>query len=338
LEEVFDNVTLVNVKFTGMENIVHALFMTTPYFISLTFSSLYFSVKSIKAIRNINPDIICLTDRFSGIFPARLKTPKVYVLHVPDGLDFSKPFAIYANKLNSVLFYVKKLLDYRIMSRSDKAVVLNRFIGNFLKTKGFSNVINIPNGIEIEKFSNKGDGMFILYAGRFDWNKNVYSLVNAFAEIHKLNIDYDLYLVGSGPEERRIRALVKEKGLQSSVKIIPWMPRNKLIDLMSRCSIFVLPSFSEVFPVVLLEAMASAKPVIARANMGSVEAIVHGFNGFLYERDDEMIRYIRMLISNENLRRTMGDSAKKTVEKKYAFSKIAELYEKKCFNEIYRQS
>ena len=337
VDEVFDDVTLVKIKFAGLENLIHSTFMSKFYFISVTVSSLYFSLKSMKVIQEINPDIICLIDRFSGFFPLMLKIPKVYVLHVPDGLDFTKASAIYANKLNGILFHVKKFLDYSLMDRSSKVVVLNRFIENFLKTKGFSNVIAIPNGIDFEKFSNKGDEKFILFAGRFDWNKNVYSLVSAFAGIHKLNSDYNLYLVGSGPEERRIRTLVKENGLQSNVKIIPWMPRDKLIDLMGRCSIFVLPSFSEVFPVVLLEAMASAKPVVARANMGSVEVIVHGFNGFLYENTEEMINYIRILISNEDLRRTMGDRSRRIVENKYTFSKVAEVYETECFNEIYRK-
>ena len=65
-------------------------------------------------------------------------------------------------------------------------------------------MVRIPNGVDIESFSNKGDEGFILYAGRFDWNKNICSLVNVFAQICKEYPDFRLYLVGAGPEEEKI--------------------------------------------------------------------------------------------------------------------------------------
>jgi glycosyltransferase involved in cell wall biosynthesis len=99
------------------------------------------------------------------------------------------------------------------------------------------------------------------------------------------------------------------------------------MELMSRCSVFVLPSFFEVNPVVVLEAMASAKPVIARANMGTVDIIIHGKNGYLYSSDDELRKYLDMLLSDNNLRKKMGRNARETVEQEYTFSRIADRYE-----------
>ena len=197
-EEIIENVNIVKIKFEGLDSLM-PLF-SYLFYAGALISQIYFSKKSLKRIREIDSDVIFLIDRFSGFFPSRLNTRKIYIMHVAEALDFFKPYAIHANRLNSIMFYIKKIVENRIMRRSDKVVVLNSFIEKHLKEKGFNNVVKIPNGIDDEEFLNKGDEKFILYAGRFDWNKNVCSLVNAFAEVHKLHPDYDLYLVGAGPE------------------------------------------------------------------------------------------------------------------------------------------
>ena len=326
-EENFENVNLVDIKFKGIENVIRAPFMSLPFHIARAFSSLYFSTKSLKRIQRINPNIICLIDRFSGIFPSDLDISKLYIMHVPEALDFFKPYAVNANKLNAIMFYVKKALEGSIMLRADKIVVLNSYIENYLRRSGFSNIIRIPNAVNPEDFTNINDENYILYAGRFDWNKNVSSLVNSFAKVHKLYTDYHLYLVGAGAEEKKIRTLVKKKNIQSSVTIIPWLPRKKLMDFMRKCSVFVLPSFFEANPVVILEAMASAKPVIARANMGTVDIIVHGEDGYLYNNDEKLRIYLETLLSDNSLRKKIGRDARRTVERKYTFSRIADRYE-----------
>jgi len=321
-----DNVNILGVDFRGIDAKVPP--RTYLFKIFAPFSQLRFSKKSLKIIKGLKPNIICLIDKMSGIFPSRTTIPKIYIMHVLEALDFFKPYAIHANKLNSILYYVKRRLESSIMQRVDKIVALNSFIEQYLKKEGLTNVVKIPNGINIEELTLKsGDENHILYAGRFDWNKNVCSLVNVFALMHKLHSDYTLYLVGAGPEEKKIRSLVKEKGIQSCVKIIPWMPRSKLMKLMSKCSVFVLPSFFEVNPVVVLEAMASAKPVIARANMGTVDIIVHGENGYLYNNDEELREYLETLLSDDNLRKKIGRNARGTVEQEYTFPKIAGKYE-----------
>lgn len=326
-EEKIENVNLVSIKFKGMENLVYNTW-SLSFHIARTFSSLYFSTKSLGSIQRINPDVICLIDRFSGIFPARLDIPKIYIMHVPEALDFFRPYAIHANKLNSIVFYIKKSMENSIISKVDRIVSLNNYIKKYLRRRGFCNVVKIPNGIDTKEFSDKGDRKFVLYAGKFDWNKNVCSLIEAFAELQASYDDYHLYIVGKGPEERRIRHLVKEKALQSRVIISQWLPRKKLINIMSKCSVFVLPSFFEAAnPVVVLEAMASGKPVIARTNMGTVDVITHGKNGYLYNNEEELRRYLELLLSDKELRKKMGRDARKAVEQKYTFSKIADSYE-----------
>jgi len=324
-EETVKGVNLVSINFKGIENIAPTY--SYGFYMGSYLSKFLFSKKSLKLIKEIAPDVICLIDRFSGFFPSRLNVPKIYVMHEAGTLDLLRPYEIHSNMLNSVIFYIKKIFDNGVMRRSDKIVALNSFYEEYLRRKGFNNVVKIPTGIDIQNFSNKEDENFVLYAGRFDWNKNVCSLVNIFAQVHKLHPDYHLYLVGAGRQEKRIRSLVKENGIQSYVKIIHWLPRKKLMEFMSRCSVFVLPSFFEVSPVVVLEAMASGKPVIARANMGTVDIMLHGKNGYLYNDENELRKHLESLLSDSNLRKTIGRNARKTVEEKYSFTRIADKYE-----------
>jgi len=323
--KVIDHINLVGVNLFKID--ARISFYSYLYHAVSLACKFIFSIKSAKIIKEINPDVVCLTDIFTGIFPSHLNVAKIYIMHNPDALDFFKPYSIYANKLNSIVFYVKRKLEHMIMRKVDKIVVLNSYIEQYLRMNTFKNVVRIPNGIDPEKFVGKDDKGYVLYAGRFDWNKNVCSLVNVFAQIHKSYPSYHLYLVGAGPEEKKIENLVSERGIQSHVKIIPWLPRNKLIKLMSRCLVFVLPSFFEVSPVVVLEAMASAKPVIARASMGTVDIIIHGENGYLYNNNEELREYLEKLLSDDNLREKVGRNARRVVEREYTFSKIADKYE-----------
>jgi glycosyltransferase involved in cell wall biosynthesis len=323
--QIYDHVHLLGTKFLSIEDKMPSYGFL--FHVNNLISHIRFSIKSLKLISKISPDISCIIDYFSGIFPAYLDIPKIYIMHTPDTLDFLEPYAIRVKKINSIAFQIKKNIEIKIMQNVDRVVVLNSFIEKYLRRKGLSHVTKIPNGIDADNFLNNGDNDYILYAGRFDWNKNVCSLVNVFTQIHKLYPSYYLYLVGSGPEEKRIISLVREKGVCSKVKIVPWLPRNKVMELMSRCSIFVLPSFFEVCPVVVLEAMASAKPVIARANMGTVDIITHGENGYLYNNDGELRAYLEKLLSDDNLRKKIGYNARCIVEREYTFSKIADKYE-----------
>lgn len=326
-EEIVEKVKLISVKFRGLENITPSgeLF----FHIFMFFSKFFFSLRSRSIIRRINPDIICFIDRQTATFATNSNAKKLFVIHSPEAMDFIRLCEIKRTKLNIVLFHINKILQNHIVKKSDCTVVLNTQVSAYLKKKGVGNVVKISNGITLDDTSNGIDEGFILYAGRFDWNKNVYSLVKSFSEIRFDLSNQSLYLVGEGVEKEKIRKLINEEGLQSKIKIFPWICRKELLLLMRKCSFFVLPSFFEAGgpPVVVLEAMASGKPVVARANMGTIDTIVHGENGYLYNNNAELKGYIKKLFLSSDLRKTMGLNARNTVKTNYTFSKIADKYE-----------
>jgi len=290
-------------------------------------SSLLYSKVAAKKIRQINPDVISLNERFSAYFPSKLDIPKTFTTHNPDAMAFYREFALKNNRLNYVFFGVKKRIEESVMSRSDIIIALNKNIRDYLYENGFTNTYIIPNAVDAEKYMNKGDDNFILYAGRLSKVKGLMYLIQAFSEMSK-NFDTDLMFVGSGPDEARLKKIVASKKIEDRVHFIPMVGKDKLREYLSKCSIFVLPSLFECMPVTLLEAMASGKPVIASDIPGPQDVITHGYDGFLYEKGnvDELKKYLELCLSDEKLRRERGRNARRTVEERFVFSIIANDY------------
>ena len=133
-------------------------------------------------------------------------------------------------------------------------------------------------------------------------------------------------IIGSGPCEIKLKSYAESLGLNSRIHFVPFLPRSKYRQYLSKCSFFVLPSEAEAFGVVIIEAMASGKPVIARDTIGPRDIISHGRNGFLFNNKEELRKYLFLLLTNKSMRKKMGRNARNLVEEKYTFSKIAKRY------------
>ena len=116
---------------------------------------------------------------------------------------------------------------------------------------------------------------------------------------------------------------------------MPKVSKTKLRGYIAQCSIFVLPSLFEMMPVTLIEAMASAKPVIASDIPGPQDIIKNGINGFIFEKSnvEQLTNYLELLLIDEPLRKNIGLNALKSVKNHYTFEKVAEEY-LKVFSEI----
>ena len=102
----------------------------------------------------------------------------------------------------------------------------------------------------------------ILYVGRFlDW-KGMHLGLPAFARAHAEECELRLTLIGAGPSERRWRRLARRHGVAQSVRWLPWMPREDLLQAYSEYYALLFPSLHDPGGMALLEAMARALPVV----------------------------------------------------------------------------
>ncbi len=137
--------------------------------------------------------------------------------------------------------------------------------------------------------------------------KNIELLLQAAARLRKLN--FRLLILGSGPEEGKLKRMAEELGITSQVHFEPGRP--DVAEWFRFIDIFVLPSVSESFPNVVLEAMASGCAVVASRVGGIPELIEDGINGLLFtvDRGEELAAKIQILIENSDKRSQLGAAA-----------------------------
>ena len=110
----------------------------------------------------------------------------------------------------------------------------------------------------------------ILWAGRILYLKNLRRLVRAFAAVRKNG--WELCLIGDGPDQQEIKKYVKERDIPS-VRFVSALSREGLLDEMASASFFILPSFSDVGPNVIVEALGAGTPCIMTKESGYAELL-----------------------------------------------------------------
>ena len=154
-------------------------------------------------------------------------------------------------------------------------------------------------------------------------------LLKAMAEVWQYHPDIQLVYVGKGDLEKELKGEAYRTGVSDKVKFLGW--RDDIPEIMQILDIFVLPSLNEGMGRVLVEAMASGKPIVA-SNVGGIPDLVkHGHNGFLVAPGDAngLSLAIKKLIEDEQLRLEMGARGR-TMARDYGveemIKKIDDLY------------
>jgi len=106
-------------------------------------------------------------------------------------------------------------------------------------------------------------------------------LIEAVAGLRRGGVNVDLTLVGDGPERESLERQCRDLGLTDAVHVLGFRARDDVLALYRACDVVVLPSLSEGMPIVLMEAMACGKPVVATAVRGVPELVEEKVTGLL---------------------------------------------------------
>lgn len=120
-----------------------------------------------------------------------------------------------------------------------------------------------------------------LAVGRLSEEKGHHCLIEAFAQLLATGVQSRLVLAGDGPLRASIEARCRELGIERHVQITGWVSGDQVRQLIKDSRALVLPSFAEGLPVVLMEAMATARPVVASWVAGIPELVDGGISGWL---------------------------------------------------------
>lgn len=245
--------------------------------------------------------------------------------------------------------YLNKSMDL-ILKRAHKIIVTtplymekSNFLQNYLHK-----VVVIPNSIDIDFFReqnpqviqdlkreyNLKNNRIILFVGRLVKYKGIEYLLKAMKTIIPAFKNICLLIVGDGPLRNKLEYLSNKMNLKSNIVFTGNVSNRILRNIYRIADLFVLPSISnsEGFGIVLIEAMAHAKPVVA-SNVGGIPHIVkNGFNGLLVAPRNyiELGNKIIDLLSDDIYSQKLGQRGQEYITKNYSWQQtvrqIIEIY------------
>ncbi len=173
---------------------------------------------------------------------------------------------------------------------------------------------------------------FAICAGRLSYEKGVDILIEALAQLKEEGTRLNMLIYGEGPEEERLRALIDRHGLADSVKLVGF--QKDLRGPFGAAAFLVIPSRSEGFPLVLLEAWAQGAPVVATPVGGLPDLIADNENGVLATKAEPkaVAEAIHRALRMPDFRSRCGAAGKQLVQEKYNFdiqvARLEDIYER----------
>jgi glycosyltransferase involved in cell wall biosynthesis len=166
----------------------------------------------------------------------------------------------------------------------------------------------------------------IISVGRLHIEKGYPVMINAFVEALKSLPYMELVLLGDGPYRSELESYVREKGISNKVIFRGAVPEQTVLDEMVHADIFVLSSFMEGIPMVLMEAMVLEVPVIAPRLAGIPELVIDKENGLLFDpaNSSQMAEYIIELAQDKKKRTLFGKAGKQKVLAEFTIEKGVE--------------
>ena len=177
-----------------------------------------------------------------------------------------------------------------------------------------------PLGVDPNRFAARpqrarGNVFEILCVGRLVPAKGQHVLIQAIARLAKNGEAVCLRLVGDGPDRESLEKQAASLGILDRVQLEGPVNQDRIQEYYNRADVFVLPSFAEGIPIVLMEAMAMEVPCITTRITGIPELIRDGVDGFLVtpSDDEELAVAIARLIREPELGRTLGAAGRRRV-------------------------
>lgn len=222
--------------------------------------------------------------------------------------------------------------------RLDEKIAQARFvacISDFARSQGmifadrahWDKMEIIHCGVEPDRYGAQraAAGQHLVFVGRLAAVKGVAMLLNAVAKLAPGHPDLRLTLIGDGPERAGLETLSRDLGVEGHVTFAGARTQDEVAETLATANLFVLPSFAEGVPVVLMEAMAARLPVITTRIAGIPELVEDGVAGRLVPPGnlDVLVDAIADVLADPEAASKMGQAGRAKVEAEFDIAKEA---------------
>lgn len=246
-------------------------------------------------------------------------------VHGPD-IFYNIEANILTEKIKKALFV--RCISFYCQSQLMRIVSYNYWQNFHIIRCGIDPKVYIPRP---EPLNDKPE---LLCVGRLVSAKGQHILLQACSKLSEDNINYHLTFVGDGEDRPTLELSVNELNIKENITFTGAIGQDDVLPYYEKANIFVLASFAEGVPVVLMEAMAKEIPSISTRITGIPELIENNVDGILVDSSNvsELAQKLKELITNPDRLKQLGVNGRKKVLKKYDLNAnckaLADIFEK----------
>ncbi|CEG12661.1 putative Glycosyl transferase, group 1 family protein [groundwater metagenome] len=303
--------------------------------------------KIIRKIKELKPDIIHAHSTF-GYYALKSGFPSITTIHGVNFVEGDPKMAKLDHLIERKIIYPIRFktilsLDNYIFKNAKVLTVVSPYVKKEIEKYCKGEIYVIPNRISDEYFNveNREVENRLLFVGGISPRKDILTLLKAVKIVKNEIPNINLHIVGHINSEVYYSSLidyVRKNNLEKNVIFKIGLNNEEAKNEFSECLVFVFPSIAESFGIVLAEAGACGKPVVA-SNVGGIPYVVEdNKNGFLVECEnaEKFAEKILLLLNDKNLRMKMGNAWQekaKEFSNKEIVKKYYELYKYVIKNE-----
>jgi len=214
-------------------------------------------------------------------------------------------------------------------SRNFQRMFLTAFPEFKTKTAFVHNGVDLAELDDISTSATDGkQAPYVFCISAYKEQKAIDVLIRAFKLVRNADPTVTLTIAGPGPLREELEQLAVSLGIREQIEFLGVTGRDDVVRLLRGCKAFVLPSRFETFGIVILEAMACKKPVVATTAGGIPEIIENGQNGILVEPNDPkgLAEALVKLLKDESLQRITAMNGYATVRERFTFEETGRKY------------
>ena len=183
----------------------------------------------------------------------------------------------------------------------------------------------LPLANDEKRVAGKVGSVALICVGRLSAEKGYFGLLDILARLAGEGFDFSVCIVGDGPSADEIRAKVAQLALADRVRFAGALPEAETLAEIGNAQILVLPSLMEGLPVVLIEALAMGKAVVASRVAGIPELIEEGCTGLMFTPSDwaDLERQMKRILQDEKLRHALGANGVAKVSEEFTSAAAA---------------